>query len=185
MISHRRGYKNRPACAAGTLQPIVPASLLPEDVAVEPPIEPPAFVPLADDPAIFDSENSAKAGSAQYPEPDAEEIARRLNAQRLALGGDGPLPPDVDMSGFGGPPASPPPDWVVQSPEGEIHVSQAREAVSLPVTIRVFYDWARQEGWFQGDGSLSAFVTDCLLDHFGNCLGKVLVVADREEVRSG
>lgn len=190
IVAHRHGYRGRPACAAG---PIFQVDAPSEQPA--PPLEPPkpaAVPPIGDpdNPTVFDTEDTAIEGAAQgaESEPDPEEVARLLMQQKRAMDLGSPPPP----ASPGGPPFGggfdsnlPPEDWVIRGPDGEVHVSQLRESVSIPVSIRVYYDWARQSGWFQGDGSLSSFVADCLLDYFANVLGKVLVVADREEISVG
>jgi len=99
---------------------------------------------------------------------DPEEIARRLLQQRQAQ-----PPSDGTMLGGDG-------EWAAEFPPGP--QSQAREVVYLPVVVRIMYDWFRANGWSQADGSLSAWVTDMVLCHWVQCMGKAVVVVDREEV---
>ena len=113
---------------------------------------------------------------------DPEAVAREINRAKPDLASFG-----VDPSALSLPPLLPPeggPGWTVEPPERP-QVTVERISVSLPAVVHVWYDWARQEGWRVGDGSLSAFVTDCLLDHFRNCWGKMLVVADARELNRG
>jgi hypothetical protein len=115
-------------------------------------------------------------------EIDPEEIARRLNIEK----GNYPHTPVPDHN------ATPPADGLdVLTPDGtwRIHEtvppqdqSNLREQVSLPVIARVYYDWAVQEGWDRGDRSFTAFIVDCLLDHFTKCWGKKILVADVNEL---
>jgi len=54
--------------------------------------------------------------------------------------------------------------------------------VQLPVEVKVFYDWARGQGWHFKAGTISNFVEDFLLTHFKECLGLDIFVGLREEI---
>lgn len=102
---------------------------------------------------------------------DSEEIARRLLEQRSSPV-DSVVPPEALQEG----------EWQIEAPKEESPISQSRESVSLLITTRVMYDWFRANGWRQGDGSMSAWVTDVINTFWTHVLGKAIVVVDREEV---
>jgi hypothetical protein len=108
---------------------------------------------------------------------DPEEVARQLNLARqqdfLGTANDATseIPPEIA-----------PGDYFLEPPTPEPQVSTLPEKVTLPVIVRVMYDWAKSRGWNKGDGSLSAFVTDVLLDYWNNCMGMIVVVARRDEI---
>jgi len=113
---------------------------------------------------------------------DPEELARRFNARRgLELGGVTLLTRE-QMGIDEPPPTLPPGDWTADSGVGPVAVSQDRLSITLPVQVRIMFDWAISQGWHVGDGSLSAFVADCLFDHFNGCWGMGIFVAPLEEV---
>ena len=111
-------------------------------------------------------------GGAAAP-ADPEALAAEMLRRRREVRGDGGNGHGgaVDLGEFSLDPFIGPP-----------HISAEKISVQLPVSILVMYDYAKNEGWNVGDGSLAAFITDCLLDHFHNCWGKAIVVVDREEV---
>jgi hypothetical protein len=142
----------------------------------ETPPAPDTQEPAGDDsmPSAFDLRPDDQLGE------DPEEMARQFNLEKAveAVGHNG-------HNGVGGSIGStdlPPGDWQVEQPS-QPQVSQAREVVSLPWFVRGMYDWARAKGWYVGDGTISAFVGDCLIDHFTSCWGKAIVVVDRDQVQ--
>lgn len=76
----------------------------------------------------------------------------------------------------------PPGDWKEGAPGLPVHPSQVRENVSLPVQVRLMYDYHKAHGWHFGQDTISDWVTDMLFDHWKNCLGKGIYILDREEV---
>ena len=183
--AHRKGYKSRPECAAGVIFPIDPpfspaqpmweqtrAKQVADAEIIPTPSEPDASI-------IVEADNSARQSDTARPPvyeytpnldetlDPVEELARQWNQSRASNGGlDGTVPPDLRFD----------------TPQAVVAPSQAREVVILPIIIRVYFDWAKSQGWHRGDGTLSAFVTDCLLCFFTDVLGKTVVVIDRKEV---
>ena len=151
------------------------------DVQVTPdlPASPPTAEPAPDDglslAGAFDLKPDGDLGG------DPEEMARQLNLEKAVeavTGQDG----HGGGNGTIGSSDLPPGDWRVEQPN-QPQVSQAREVVSLPWFIRGMYDWARSKGWHVGDGTISEFVADCLIDHFTTCWNKAIVVVNRDEVK--
>ena len=151
------------------------------DVQVEPdlPTSPqPAGPPGDDGPSLasaFDLKPDGDLGE------DPEEMARQLNLEKAVeavVGRDG----HAGGNGTNRSADLPPGDLRVEQPD-QPQISQAREVVSLPWFVRGMYDWARAKGWHVGDGTISAFVADCLIDHFTTCWGKAIVVVNRDDVQ--
>ena len=44
------------------------------------------------------------------------------------------------------------------------------------------YDWMKGQGWNAGQGTLSDWVTDIVMDHWKHCLGMGIFILRREEV---
>lgn len=162
ITGHRHGAAKRPECQGSMFRLPVPGEGLTGDT-----------LPEAEKP----QEAQAAAGFDGYEflpgdDPtDSEEIARRLLEQRSS-----PVDTGVPHNGL------PKGEWEVEEPKADSPISQSRESVSLPITTRVMYDWFRANGWHQGDGSMSAWVTDVINTFWTHVLGKAIVVVDREEV---
>ena len=76
------------------------------------------------------------------------------------------------------------PDFRIEPPAGDPHVSADKVTVEVPKVFLLLYDHFRDhEGWAVGDGSFSSFVTDMLLDHLKVCLDHHAVVAHGWELR--
>ena len=206
VVSHRNGYKNRPACRQGTGRirpvddgqspPVAPDDSPPEEHAEMPPGGH-EDVP-AQHPNIYEFLPDLPDGAGNNTDP--EEIARWLNQQlhpdaepsafdgvdlaNLLPAGNGSPPPNGN--GHGPPPvdALPPGgDWTIQPPPPNAAPSINRVNVSLPVSIIVYYDWAKNaKGWDVGDRSLSTFITEQLMIHFRHCLNLAIVVVNRTEI---
>jgi len=203
--SHRKGWKNRPACDGrifAVTGPDAPAGQSP------PARDTPAPAAPAERAAPAENAAPTGAGVAWEYDPgaladglDAEEINRIINLGRadattddgmaFAFGasdagdpGNGTVPP-LDGDGAGAEDL-PPGDWRLVPAGPNPQVSQAREAVTLPAVVRVMYDYAvSHEGWRQGDGTLSAFIWDVVIDHWKHCWCKAVVVIDRWEGEGG
>lgn len=185
VVAHRHGWRKRPLCY-GSMYKVgedEPAATVTSsdthDTADEQTTQPPIDVELETD----DTLDVELAEDVDTTANDAELLAARLNAQKrrqndLLLSLSGMAAPDNRQFENPG-------DFVIYPPGINPQVSQNREIVQIPVIIKVFYDWARGEGWQAGDNSMSAFVTDCLLDYFRNVLGKSVVVVDTQEVSVG
>ncbi len=123
---------------------------------------------------VYEYLGTEDAESLPAPHEDPEIIARRLSEQ-LNLS----APEDIGGNGhhelIEG-------DFVEQPAVGPPSLSPVKQTIEVPPVILVWYNWARDQGWFQGDGTISAFVTDCLLDHFRHCWGYRIVVVSEEEV---
>ena len=186
---HRKGKKNNPGCVGKLraaprgsfisygphegwfvgddgkpverLKPTYPEPVEPTDSTKQPDTSP-------DSPKIEAYEFTGDEGTL-----DPEEIARQFNERRQ-------LDDSAGLPDAGG--EIPVGDYVLEPPVGPPQVSNLKESVSLPVIVRVMYDWAKSKGWNKGDGSLSAFVTDILLDYWHNCMGMVVLVAKRDEL---
>lgn len=202
MLRHRRGWKKRPDCT-GSITPVDPPytpfemmqqklnkldstdaeAAAPDDSAI--PVSTPHHPALPEAPAkrkVY--EYQPDPAELSNPLDDPEELARQFNLSSKSVLDD-TFAPDIGGGGGIGGGEMPPGDWHAEMPPVLPPPSQARETVSLPIIVRVMYDWAKSEGWKKGDGSLSSFVTDCLLDHFNNCWDKAVVVVDRQEVLGG
>lgn len=104
---------------------------------------------------------------------DPEVIARRyleqLNKEAPAgVGGDG----HGELEG----------DFIVEQTTGPVSLQHIKQTVELPPVVLVWYDYYKNQGWMQGDGSISSFVTDFLLDHIRNCLGMRVIIVSETEV---
>jgi len=74
-------------------------------------------------------------------------------------------------------------DFIVEQTAGPVSLQKVRQTVELPPVVLVWYDYFKNQGWFQGDGSISAFVTDFLLDHIRNCFGLRVIIVSETEVQ--
>jgi len=157
--------------------PVVSDSPPPDPKAVEPKED----TPNDDTPKLEEDEappelvraRAAEVNVELPAEPtDPEELARRLLAERSqgTPGGNG-NGHGLALEGFDLEPLA-----------GVPIVSEDRVTVGLPIALRIYYDWARQRGWFEGDGSFAAFITAVMLDYFRNVLGIALAVVNREDV---
>lgn len=195
VLGHRRGWRHRPQCA-GKIRPLDPsllyAGISPDGSAGGAGRSEPEVVDTAEAPASGGLEGTGEEGD-QGEElasgelegtADPEELARRLNQSRQqeALAGAVEVPLDRELLTLGLEGSLPPGEWELETPPEAGPVSQAREAVALPPVVRMMYDWARSQGWHAGDGSMSAFITDIVLDHWQNCWGKIIVVVDRKDL---
>lgn len=186
LVSHRKGYKNRPDCAKGRLFPVTG--------------------PSADAAAAVEAERLLTAAAAAadeaerllppkvkgwgYDDPhllpeDPEELAALLmrEIRNGHTNGNGHTPIDnsdlLVQGDFAGTVA--PGEFTVE-PGLPVVPSQYRETVYLSAKARIVYDWARAHGWKRGDGSISAFVLDVLTDHFENCWGMQVVVVEKADM---
>ena len=190
MTGHQHGADKRPECQGGIRKidasdvGAVGPSRTPNPLESEPVFRPHAYEytgePVPDDP----DEIARRMIRGDYPlntaPPLSDDWLRQL--QTDADGGDtGDGAPPGRNGDFGGEDVGGG-DWRTQPPGGLPAVSTRSESVILPNSVRIMYDWARANGWNQGDGSLSAFVTDILLDHWRVCWGKLIGVLDRSEV---
>lgn len=118
---------------------------------------------------------------------DAEEWARQFNLRRqqgvpppqngeVRAPPGGLVPPAMAFS------PSPPGDFEAVPSVGPPHLTSTRQNITVPPVLLVIYDVMVNMGWWQGDGSLSALVTDFVLDHFHNTLGLGVYVHRREEI---
>lgn len=196
VISHRKGYKNRPGCRQGT------GKISPLDGEESPPEE-------ADDDVSGDHDDVTTRPSNAYEflpdlpggsldSADPETLARWMNQQlhhdadRSAFDGfdiSGLLPSDDGDSrpptghNDGQPPGNdiPAGDWTIENPPPDIQPSMRRQAVVLPLYVEMMYDWARGQGWHVGDGSIATFVADAMVTHFRQCMHlRAIVVSDYE-----
>ena len=173
-MAHRKGWKNRPECN-GRLSMVHDPTATPEDLAT-------AAADAAADGPVFDDTPVSPTFTPSMSVLDPEEVARQLNRGRRPIDLEGAvLDLQHTLDDMGDEAA----DWSIETPEGVSVASQAKETVSLPVVVRVMYDWAKNQGWHQGDGTLSSFVTDVVLDHFENCWGKRIVVVDETQLSDG
>jgi len=110
---------------------------------------------------------------------DPERIARQLYLTRY--GSDVTLM-DRDALGVDDlPPGGDDIDWAAET-GAQVPISQESITVSLPVSSRLIYDWAKTQGWHVGDRSFSAFIVDVLFNHFNQCWGMGIFVAPLEEI---
>ncbi len=110
---------------------------------------------------------------------DPERLARQLYLSRF--GSDVTLM-DRDALGVDDlPPGTGEEDWAAE-PGTPSTISQESITVSLPVSSRLIYDWAKTQSWKVGDGSFSAFIVDVLFNHFNQCWGMGIFVAPLEEI---
>lgn len=207
IISHRHGWKLRPACA-GTMIDFDPPPSQAKTAKAKPPSNPPdeaEEIPSAmaeEIPVPFDGEDPPPKPHAWEADPmtdalDDEEIARQLNARRGVSADPAGLswwqtamasPPsdgNGSSNGHGGGDDEQPGDWHEEPPAFPTAPSQARENVVLPVQVRLMFDWMKGQGWHQGQGTLSDWVTDIVMDHWKFCLGKGIFILNREEVSIG
>jgi hypothetical protein len=105
---------------------------------------------------------------------DPEVIARRYLEQL-----NKEAPTGVGDDGHGGLEG----DLIVETTTGPVSLQKVRQTVELPPVVLVWYDYFKNLGWFQGDGSISAFVTDFLLDHIRNCFGLRVIIVSETEVQ--
>lgn len=188
IVSHRKGWKKRPECNGR----IYPAS---DDLAQDAPNAEP-FIAPDDLAALTDAWASDLASTDTGQDegaPDAaddlsteaiEALARRLN-ERKSQGSTaepavdlGDLPYNLGLSEH----RLDDGEFFLENPPDSAAVSQAREVVSLPTILRVYYDHFKTLGWKVGDGSFSAWVADFLLAHLTECLGLSIAVFNRSEV---
>lgn len=151
------------------------------DTGVATPVSPGKFTELLPDLGSFTE-------GPLLGEDDPESVAREINRQRTvgASGGggagsgrfggglaffDGDLPPGIGGS-----------EWEIEPPAGIHAPTQDRVAVSLPVVFKVWYDVMVEMGWWQGDGSLSAWVVDMVSNHFAVCCDLMLAAMRRSAI---
>lgn len=184
--AHRKGWQKRPACN-GVMRP-VDSSLLYDDVAekeanqpdpLEPPtpeIVPPYYAATPEGETPFEGENLLTDDLT-----DPEVIARQLNQQFSTT--DIATLARMSAPNGGGPPGTlPPGDWVAETGQGPVSVSEDRLTLTLPVMHLIMYNHAVGQGWHEGDGSLSAYVNSCLMSFYRHDLGIGLFIAPLEEV---
>lgn len=209
MSGHRVAWRKHPGCQDGKIVMIDPGSpespplfrnsgLLPYSPKPEPiapaPIESEAPVMTIPDATQAQGEDTRSVpvetpeGSHPYEFvdrdifTDPEAVAKLYNERRFKVAPvSGEPPPDGGGNGHAVEPLEPGDFRVERSLQPAI--SFIREPVNLPVIVKVMYDWARDQGWNVGDGSMSTFVTDMLMDHFRNCMGMMVGVGRREDFR--
>lgn len=195
---HRKGWKKRDACRGPgprgeRIWMIDPGSgdprpdWMPQGMPIPQAHDAPAAPPIDPEPEPLPEEEEEESSVGFDPFvysglDDAEALAAALNRERgfeaPSPGGNGHGPVETLELGAEG-------EWSEEKSASPLAVSEFREAVTLPAVAKVIYDWARAQGWGQGDGSLSAFILDVLLDHFSQCWGMKIVVVSREEVEIG
>ena len=196
VISHRKGYKNRPDCRQGT------GKIHPVEGGESPPEDTDDIVPGGHDVGtsrhanVYEFLPEMPGGS--LDDADPETLARWMN-QQFYHDTDGSAFDGLDISGLlpsddgdsspppghngGRPPGNslPAGDWTVENPPPDVQPSMRRQPVVLPLYVEMMYDWARGQGWHVGDGSIATFVADVMVTHFRQCMHKrVLVVSDDE-----
>lgn len=118
------------------------------------------------------------------PESVAERLLRSSIGQSTFFdgsaqhpGGYGAVPPGggFTLGGDGS-------EWTPESPGVAASPASDRITITVPVMIHLYHQWALSEGWMQSDGSLEAFVNDCLLDHLQDCWNLGIFVARRSDL---
>lgn len=170
---HRKGWRSRPECK-GTIYK------LRDDDGNPVPYAAPVAAPGAGDyteSALETILEEAAGGMREYIPSldgigdDPEAIAQRMNEMRRGA-----------LAELAAPESPAPEDWLLERQPGPPIVSSNKENVAVPVVLRLWYDWFRQNGWHQGDGGFGAFITDLVLDHIANCCGLAVVIVNRQEV---
>jgi hypothetical protein len=190
MLGHRHGWKKRLECRGKIVKVWDPSQedeITPgpqEAEQPQEPREPQDVLPAAEGTTTeLPLQTIPKAPVYEYrgaddelPEQisnDPEVIARRyleqLNKEAPAgVGGDG----HGELEG----------DFIVEQATGPVSLQHVRQTVELPPVVLVWYDYYKNQGWMQGDGSISSFVIDFLLDHIRNCLGMRVIIVSETEV---
>ena len=186
---HRRGYKNRPGCYGPGEKIWDPAWEESKDATVSTPtpdmditevVEAPDTAP----PEVAEDEQEDQEGNIPFEYRgledvplgagwDPEEWARHFNAQRQQgepppQNGDGVLPPGGIIPPIMAFPPGPLGDFEVEPSIGPPHLTTVKQTITVPPIFLIIYDYMINAGWRQGDGTLSAMVTDFVLDHFHN-----------------
>ncbi len=181
VTGHRRGKKKHPDCNKGKIMPCEPGVTLnygphlgwivgDDGEAHEPLPQPPALPELPPISELADLESLTSSLD------DPEEIARRLNEGRAPEN----IYPDISSLLDGAEVTEGEKEYSIEPSAATAAPSNVKEQVSLPVVVRVMYDWARSKGWNEGDGTLSDFVTAMLLDHWNECMRMAIVVVNRD-----
>ena len=191
MLGHRHGWKKRSECRGKIVKvwdPSQEEEVIPgpqEAEQPQEPQEPQAVLPTAEGTAteitpqtttkapVWEYQGTDEELPEQKPE-DPEAVARRLREELnsetpTGVGGDG----RGELEG----------DFIVEQATGPVSLQKVRQTVELPPVVLVWYDYFKNQGWFQGDGSISAFVTDFLLDHIRNCFGLRVIIVSETEVQ--
>lgn len=109
---------------------------------------------------------------------DPEAVAKLYNERRFKVAPlSGEAPPDGGGNGHSPETLEPGDYHVDRSLQPE--VSMIRDAVTVPVSFKIWYDWFRNNGWNVGDGSFSTWVTDMVNDHIRHCC-RLLITVIRE-----
>jgi len=135
-------------------------------------LTPPEPTPELPAPIIYEylgTEEELPEQTHDDPEAIARKLTEQLGLEREGPGGNG----HGELEG----------DFLLETPPGPVSLQKVKQIVEVPPVFLVFYDFFKSQGWFQGDGSISAWVTDFLLDHIRHCLGWRVVVVNEEEVR--
>lgn len=144
--------------------PIVPAA--PEATATELPPQAIAKVPVYE---YLGADEELPEQISDDPEVIARRYLEQLNKEApTGVGGDG----HGELEG----------DFIVEQTAGPVSLQKVRQTVELPPVVLVWYDYYKNQGWMQGDGSISSFVIDFLLDHIRNCLGMRVIIVSETEV---
>lgn len=198
LCGHRKGIKKapRPKCV-GQIKLVGP---VPNSDADKAPVETDTPTDTDAPPVEHDVPQMLFVGNPN--EIDTEELARRYNEQRSALGssprsnGHNGHNGQADNGGVVGEPARDDlagtvelaeGDWRIEHPPGVPDFSQASVTIRLPVKVQNYYDWCKANGWGQGlaDPSISMFMVDVVLEHMEGCLGLAVYIGKREEVMNG
>jgi hypothetical protein len=182
IMAHRHGWKKRPECRGKIINVWTPSEgdnigpskdLITEPQEAQEPQQSQETQGVSNVP-VYEYLGTENEPRVPAPEADAEAVAKRLTEELH-------LTPPEDIGGDGhrelveG-------DFQEQPPVTPPSLTPEKQTLEVPPVILVWYNWARDQGWFQGDGSISAFVTDCLLDHFRHCWGYRVVIVSEEEV---
>lgn len=178
VMGHRKGWRKRPKCDG---RPFLVTDTNPPESLPDPADNETTIPAHLTDPEEIARWINERHGAPSGAEPDEWELPAIGESDGLPFdafgdqsrkGGRGFYEGDLGEG-----------DWRIRPPSGAPEVTQDKIAVSLPISIYTMYDWMRGEGWNQGDGSLSAFVTDMLLDHFHECIGLEIAVVHRKDVQ--
>lgn len=192
VVSHRKGYRKRPACASGKMFMVTAGSqTIPDNRDAD--------IVQADIPDVIEpaSDDDRGAPSVDIPEPtfsgddavpdNADEIAVRMlrNLDPLSVIDPARYAASSGTNGHVGPPGVgsidglPKGDWTVEEAPPGSPVSEARETVSLPAIVRVMYDWFCSHGY---QAPFNEWCFEMINDHWSTCMGKMIMVVDRSDV---
>jgi len=104
-----------------------------------------------------------------------EEIARRLIESRFSTGGG-----NGNGSGNrnGSSQSQPEGEFSLDSPLTPTPPNTTRLSITVPASFHIIHQYFKSEGW---EGSMDDLVAEIVLCHFNECMGKAIVVVDRQE----